>query len=547
MRKKTKPLTKKQQELEHILLTTIPGYDPMRDAGDCRLDIKTAAFAISFFEEILVHVKGDDFAGKHFLLGNWEKAIIGNLFGWKKPDGMRRYREAFIFVPRKNGKSTLIAGLVLFIFFCDDEAGAEIYSAAADRDQASLVFDIARSMVQAEPEMLKRCRIYRKAISIDSMGICYKPVSSEVKTKHGYNAHAVVVDELHAQPNRELVDALMTSTGSRRQPLVVHITTAGWDKLSICYEKYDYACKVRDGIFKDASFLPVVYEAKPTDDWTSEDIWKKANPNYGVSLKPDYIKRECERAIEQPTYENTFKRLHLNIWTSSETKWFRTESWLACGGDRITGGDLAGRICYGGLDLASTKDLAALVLVFPREDGAYDVLAYCFSPQETAQKKEKEDKVPYLTWAKQGYIDLTPGTRIDYDFIQKKIIDISKKFVIIDIGYDRWNAEHLVKELSDEGFSMVEFQQGYKSLSPASKQLEIFVEQRRIRHGNNPVLNWAADNVMIEIDAAENIKPSKKKSTQRIDPIVALVMAIGRAMVAAVKESVYDTNEVKSI
>ena len=541
---KIKPLTQKQQELESILLRDIPGYNPMRDAGDCRLDIKAAAFAISFFEELLVHVKGEDFAGKPFLLGDWEKAIVGNLFGWKRPDGTRRYREAFIFVPRKNGKSSIIAGLVLLIFFCDNEPGAEIYSVAADREQASLVFDIAKRMVQAEPEMLKRCGIYRKAISIDSMGITYKPVSSEVKTKHGYNAHAVIVDELHAQPNRELVETMITSTGARRQPLVIHITTAGWDRTSICYEKYEYACQVRDGIWPDSSFLPVIYEAKPEDDWTSEEVWMKANPNYGISLKPDYIKRACEMAIEQPANENAFKRLHLNMWTSQETKWIRMESWLACGGDKTREIDLAGKKCYGGLDLASTRDLAAFALVFPQEEGDYDVLVYCFSPLDTAQK-EKDGK--YLAWAKQGYIDLTQGRTIDYDFIREKILDLRKRFNIVDIGFDRWNATQLVKQLSDEGVAMVEFGQGYKDMSPASKQLETLVEQRKIRHGNNPVLNWAVDNVMIETDAAENIKPSKKKSTRRIDPVIALVMAVGRAMVAAVKESVYDEHEVKTL
>ena len=309
----------------------VPGYDPQATAGDCWFDEEAADKVVGFFADCLVHVKGE-FAGRPFLLEPWQQAIVANLFGWKRPDGTRRYREAFIFVPRKNGKSILAAGICIYMLFCDGEWGAEIYCAAAERDQAALVFDVAKQMVNHEPVLRDACRIYTKAITIESMGSTFKAISADASTKHGYNAHCAVIDELHAQKNRELVDVLITSTGARRQPLIVHITTSDFERPSICNEKHDYASKVRDGIIEDRAFLPVIYEAGRDDDWTNPEVWAAVNPNYGVSISKEYLAHECQRAQEAPTYENTFKRLHLNIRTEQDVRWISMERWERCGG-----------------------------------------------------------------------------------------------------------------------------------------------------------------------------------------------------------------------
>ena len=301
-------------------LRLIPGYDPFTAAGDCTFDEDAAKHAVGFFEDCLTHVKGE-LAGQYVLLAPWQQAVVGNLFGWKRPDGTRRYREAFIFVPRKQGKTLIASGLALYSFFCDGEPGAEIYCAAADRDQAKLLWDVARRQIMAEPVLANACRLYQHSIVIDSMGSSFKAISADAHTKHGYNSHFVVVDELHAQPNSELVDVLLTSTGARRQPMVVYLSTSDFERPSVCNQKHEYAAKVRDGIIDDPYFLPVIYEASRDDDWTDPEVWAKVNPNLGVSLSLEYLERECRRAQETPSYENTFKRLHLNIRTQSTAAW----------------------------------------------------------------------------------------------------------------------------------------------------------------------------------------------------------------------------------
>ena len=332
----------------------IPAYDPAAAAGDCWFDPPAAQRAIQFFEECLTFTAGE-WRGRPFRLQPWQAAIVGNLFGWKRPNGLRRYRESLIYVPRKCGKSELAGGLAVLLTFADREPAAHVYCAAADREQARLVFSAARTMVQAEPELQRRARLYVNAITAPDTGSVLKVVSAEAYTKHGVNAHGVIIDELHAQPDRELVDVLTTSTGARRQPLIVYITTADWDRDSICNEKYDYACKVRDGIIDDSAFLPVIYEAGPQEDWTDPAVWARANPNLGVSVSREYLQRECQRARETPSYENTFKRLHLNMRTQQDVRWLSSDAWDACGNTRIDLNALRGRVCYGGLTAGTAR------------------------------------------------------------------------------------------------------------------------------------------------------------------------------------------------
>ena len=528
----------------------IPNYDPEKDKGDCWFDPERAQFAIDFIINGCTHVKGS-LAGQAFILEPWQHAIVAILFGYVRPDGTRRFREALIYVPRKNGKTTLLAALVLLVMFTDDEIGAEIYSAAAEREQACLVYDQCRGMIYNNDAFDEAAKVYTatKAIVFPEQGTSYKALSADAKTKHGFNTHFAVVDELHAQPNSELVDVLMTSTGSRDQPMIVHITTADYSRESICNTKYNYAKGVIEGRVDDNRFFPVIYEAKKEDDWTSPAIWAKANPNLGISLKLDYMKAECERAKVEPSYENTFRRLHLNVQTEQADRWLSLEKWDNCAGD-VPALDmpelLAGDDCWAGLDLSATTDITALVLYFPEKNV---LLNYFWIPGDTMRRREKRSGVPWAAWARAGYVDVTDGDVVDYDYIRAKINELKTKFNIQGVGYDPWNATTLALTMQDQdGINMIEFRQGYASINAPSKELERMMIEGKLNHGGHPVLREMAAHVAIKSDPAGNIKPDKKKSTDRIDGIVAAVMAIGLNMRETVTQgSIYNTRGIRSV
>jgi len=550
-RKRKKPKTPAKKKRPKIpqtwvgIIQGIPGYDPITTAGECYFDIDSAQKSIDFFPDCLHHVKGE-LAGQPFKLTKWEKSFVANLFGWKRPDGTRRYREALLYIARKNGKTTLCAGIVLLLLFVDGEQGAEIYSAAADREQARMVFDQATGMVRQDDDLYARSTVYQKSIVLNDNSGSYKPISADANTKHGYNVHAAIVDELHAQPNPDLVDTLLTSTGARLQPLIVEVTTADYYRPSICNEKHDYASKVRDGIIKDESFLPVIFEVKAEDDWKKKSTWKKANPNMGITFDETYLEREFKRAQETPRYENTFKRLHLNMITEQVVRWLKIASWKKCEMLQIPQNELMSAKWFGGLDLASTTDIAAFVLYSPEN---HVVIPRFWIPSESAYLRERRDRVPYLTWARQGFIKLTEGNVIDYDFIRKDINALEKQYNICGIGFDRWGSQHIETQLSGDGFDVQAFGQGFASMSAPSKEFERLVVGGLLRPGMNPVLRWMVSNVAVETDAADNIKPSKSKSKEKIDGIVALIMAIGIAIqgVPEEKESIYETQGIRSL
>ena len=514
------------------VLRLIPGYDPFRDPGDCWFDERAAQNATDFFRECLQHIEGTK-AGEPFVLQPWQRAIIGNLFGWKRDDDTRRYRECFLFVGRKNGKTPLAAGIINYVLFCDNEPGAQIYGAASDIPQAALLFRHAAGMIAREDALLKRCTVYdsyRSVVLKADTASSYKVLSGEAKGKHGQNSHLVVIDELHEQPDRELVDTLRTSFASanRRQPLLMYATTAGWDRNSICYEVYQAACRVRDNPSVDRYFLPVIYEAGEKDDWQNEETWRKANPNLGISVSVDYLRRECAKARTNPSYENTFRRLHLNQWVEQAKRWIPMEHWDQCGADLP---DLAGAPCYAGLDLSSTRDITALVLDFPK-DGVHYWLPSFWVPGETAERRQREDRVGYVNWAAEELIEMTGGNVVDYSVIRARLGELRETYDIRGVAVDPWNATGLMTQLQDDGFNVVSFRQGYASMSGPSKQFEKLVVGHALAHGNNPVLRWMAGNVAAEQDAAGNIKPSKSKSGERIDGIVAGIMALGLAIAA---------------
>lgn len=474
------------------------------------------------------HTKGR-WAGEHFVLQAWQRdEIIRPLFGRKRADGTRQYRTAYIEIPRKNGKSTLSSAIALYLLFADGEAGGEVYSAAADRDQARIVFNQAKAMVEESKSLNKRAILYKNSMVIPKTRSTYQVLSADAFTKHGLNAHGIVFDELHAQPNRELYDVLTTSTGARLQPLMVMITTAGFDKTSICWEQHEYAQRLLDGTFEDPSFFAYIAAADFDDDWTDPVIWAKANPGMDVTVSAEYLAEQCTRAQQSPAYQNTFRRLHLNQWTSQESRWLDMQAWDKCA-DPLP--DLAGRACYGGLDLASTTDIAAFVLCFPpeREGEPFYLLPTFWIPDENMIERARRDRVPYDAWVRDGLINATPGNVIDYMYIRAAINELGDLYEIKDIAFDRWGAELLRQQLEEDGFEMVQMGQGFASMSAPSKELLRLVLSRGLVHGGNPVLRWMADNVTVKQDPAGNLKPDKGKSREKIDGIVAAIMAIDRA------------------
>ena len=500
-------------------------------------DKEAASKAIGFIETFCTHTKGE-LAGKPLLLEDWQKKIIGDLFGWKQENGLRKYRTALIQLPRKNGKTTLAASIICYVLFSCKERGNELYAAAGDRGQANILFSIVSKMVLQNKELSSRAKVFRNSITNESKGNFFQAISSDSKTKHGYSAGCVIMDELHVQTTRDLYDTLLTSTGARSEPLFISITTAGYNRNSIAWEVYDYAKKIKDGIIQDESFYSSIYEADLEDDITDEEVWKKANPNYGISLRKEYMKRESQRAVDVPSYQNTYKRLLLNMWTDSQTAWIGAKEWELCQGD-IDLKELKNKECWAGLDLASTRDISALVLLF-KEDEKFIVVPYFFIPEDNAKKRSERDKVDYITWHNQNHLTFTNGDVADYNFIKEKIMELGNEFRIQSICYDRWNASQLVIDLTNEGVPMEPFGQGFQSMAAPSKQLESLILSKQILHNGNPVLKWMISNTVMEEDAAGNIKPSKKKSSEKIDGVVSLIMSLGSYMTEGDVSSVYN-------
>lgn len=503
-------------------------------------DERAATIAERFFERMLVHIEGP-LAGQPFVLEPWQRAIVRDLFGRKRAGGLRRYRKLYLEVPRGNGKSTFAAGLALYLLAVDGERSAKVYSAAADRSQAAIVFETAEKMVQASPLLAESIKSYRnKTMEYRDTGSKYIVLSSDAYTKHGLNPSGIVFDELHAQPNRDLYDVLNTAMGKRAQPLMIMITTAGYDRNSICWEQHEYALRVRNGLIDDPTYYAAIYAADEADDWTAPSTWAKANPNIGVSVREEFLAQECRAALESPAYQNTFRRLYLNQWTQQATRWIDMAAWDRCAALLP---DLAGRPCFGGLDLASTTDIAALALVFPPQTAGEPlyVLPHFWIPADNMVERERRDRVPYATWVRQGLIEATPGNVIDYGYIRNAINGLAATYAVQEIAFDPWNATQLSIELAGDGIDMIEMRQGFASLSAPSKELLRLVLSGALAHGGNPVLRWMADNVSARQDPAGNVKPDKAKSTGRIDGIAACVMGIGRAMMGKPnEESMYD-------
>ncbi len=495
-------------------------------------DKEKADRAVKFIEN-LRHTKGK-WAGKRFWLLPWQEQIIRDVFGIVKEDGNRQFRTAYVEIGKKNGKSELAAGIALYMLYADLEPSPEVYGAAADRQQASIVYDVANQMVQMTPALLKRSKVMtasKRIVNYNNQGF-YQVLSAEVGTKHGLNVSALVLDEVHAQPNRKLYDVLTKGSGdAREQPLFFLITTAGTDKQSICYELHMKSLDLLNDRKIDPTFYPVVYGLTDEDDWHDERNWYKANPSLGQTIQIDRVREAYQEALQNPAEENVFKQLRLNMWVSSITR-FIPEQIFDLGNEPIDMDSLIGRDCYGGLDLSSTGDITALVLVFPprTEDERYILLPFFWIPEDTIPIRVRRGNVPYDVWQKQGYLYATEGNVVDYDHIEKTILELYTKYHILEIAVDRWNATMLVEHLQNEGLTPFFFGQGFKDMSPATKEFYKLLMEGKIQHGGNPVLKWMSGNVVVETDAAENIKCTKAKSPEKIDGIIASIMAIDRAV-----------------
>ena len=508
-------------------------------------DKAAADYAVSFIE-CLCHTKGT-WAGKPFELIDWQEQIIRDVFGTVKGNGYRQFNTAYVEIPKKQGKSELAAAVALLLTCGDGEERAEVYGCAADRQQASIVFEVAADMVRMCPALNRRVKILasQKRIVYQPTNSFYQVLSAEAYSKHGFNIHGVVFDELHTQPNRKLFDVMTKGSGdARMQPLYFLITTAGTDTNSICYETHQKAVDILEGRKNDPTFYPVIYGADEAADWTDPKVWKKANPSLGITVGLDKVKAACESAKQNPGEENSFRQLRLNQWVKQAVRWMPMAKWDACG-FRVDAEELEGRVCYGGLDLSSTTDITAFVLVFPPldEGDKLCVLPFFWIPEETLELRVRRDHVPYDVWERQGYLETTEGNVVHYGYIEKFIERLGERFNIREIAFDRWGAVQMVQNLEGMGFTVVPFGQGFKDMSPPTKELMKLTLEQGIAHGGHPVLRWMMDNIFIRTDPAGNIKADKEKSTEKIDGAIAMIMGLDRAIRCGndTRESVYDT------
>lgn len=502
-------------------------------------DAQAACHAIEFFR-FLRHSKGE-WAGAVIELEPWQMFRIGSVFGWMRenPDTgevVRRFRIAYNEVARKNGKSTESAGIGLYMLDADGEPGAEVYSAATKRDQARIVWDEAARMVQRSPALRKRINVLRGRGNMHVLDTHskFEPLGADVDGMDGLNVHAAIIDELHAHRTREVWDVLDTATGARKQPLIWAITTAGFDQTGICYEVRTYAAEVLEGRIEDDTFFAYIATIDEEDDPFDEAVWIKANPNLGVSVKLDDMRRLAKRAKAMPAALNNFLTKRLNVWTQQETRWISMDLWDENKGDvpaKEFEQHLRGAVCYGGLDLGSVNDLAAWVMVFPGGGEELSVIARFWCPEERLYDTTNRYRAQYQAWAREGWLQTTSGRAIDYSFIKAQILRDAESYQLVDLNIDRlFQAHQLAGELMEEGLTVVGMGQGFLSMAAPMKELERRLLHGKIRHGGNPVLRWMAGNVAVKQDPAGNLKPDKATSQGKIDGIVALVMALDRAM-----------------
>lgn len=489
---------------------------------------KYADHAVQFIDN-LSHT--GDYSGEPFRLRKWQENIVRLLFGKRDKKKERLIQRAFLLLPRGNGKTELCAAIALYCLFTFPP-GQQIVSAGSDREQAARIFDAARQMVENDPYLFNLCEIVpsQKRIVIPDKHSFYAALSSDARRKHGMAPSVVLFDELHTQPNDKLWHALSTAMAKRRSPLWISITTAGVaDPHHVAYQEFQLAKRIQDGEVESKRYLPVLYYADSEDDWTDEKVWKKCNPALGDFLNLQVLRDEFEIAKELPSRQNAFRSNHLNQWLQQAQRWLDLSLWDD-NAQPVDPKELEGMECWAGLDLAPVRDLSALCLFFKVGD-SFKVLPYVWCCEDDIIQRSKRDGAPYDQWAKQGLLKTTPGSSTDFETIRKDINEIANKYHIKEIAADQAHAYQLGQQLSEQdGIPVTWFRQGFISMGPPTARLEKLLIDRRLHHGGHPILRWAAGNVTVETDAVNNMKPSKKKSTERIDPIVALIQSIGLMM-----------------
>ncbi len=492
------------------------------------LDETEAARVVDFFERFLCHPKGGSGAPKRFVLEPWQKDYVRNLMGWKsKATGLRKHRTTYLEIPRKNGKTTLSAGLLLYMLLVDKENGKEIYSAATTRDQAGLIFEIAAGMVSADPRLAKRCEIIKSKKRIVSGEGYFQACSAEAGAIHGTNPHCVVFDELHLQKNREMWEAFHTGFGARSQPMFIAITTAGHDRSSVCWEQHEYARNILDGNIDDPTFYPRIFSASQDADWRDEKTWELANPCLDVSLSREYLRAECKQAQEIPGLENSFRRLHLNQWTEQESRLIPMADWDACEAE-ISVEEFDGQQCYGGLDLSSTRDVTAFVLIFPKANGIA-VFPWFWIPEAAVSRRAAQDQRVIRNFAEQGFVEVTEGNEVDVMHVARRVNEICRPFDVRRIGFDPWNAAGPTQQLKSLGMPddlLRTMPQSTATYNESIKQLLSMLVGRRLHHDGNKVLRWMASNAAGREDSNGNFRFDKAKSGDKIDGMTALGMAL---------------------
>lgn len=500
-----------------------------------RFDENAAARVFRFFNYCR-HYQGE-WAGHPIRLEPWQCFIVANVYGWQLDNGTRRFRMVYEEIPRKNGKTTKLGGIGLYGLHGDGEPGPKVYSAATKRDQAKELFESSKAMVLQSPELKKLTKVFQGHLSSPRHFGRFEPLSADAKSMDGLNVHYGLVDELHAHPTPQVWDVIKSARGARRQPLQWAITTAGFNRNGICYELRDYACKVLEGVVEDDAFFTIIYTIDDGDQFDDPVAWQKANPNFGVSVSPKDLEDQCRMAMAMPTELTEFLTKRLNVWTYGESKWMNMEAWKECqvefdalapwGEDDC---ELDGETCFGGLDLASVEDLTALYLVFAMPGGRKRVIGRAYLPQEKLEQRLAKGNNFFEQWRTSGFLTVTPGAVTDYEYIKEDIRRACSRFHVQEIAYDRFNSSQLVNDLMEEEVPMVAMGQGFASMNAPMKELQRIVLTRQLEH-NDPLLTWAVSNLVADQNPAGDIKPNKSKVSEKIDPAVAVIMALGRQMV----------------
>lgn len=503
-------------------------------ARGLRYDRARAWRAITFFRSL--RLTKSKWAAEYFELSPWQAFITGSIWGWRREDGLRRFRKAYLEVPRKQGKTEYAAGALLLGGFFDDppEYGAQNYAAATKRDQAKLVFNPARTMARRASHLRPQVVFTQKRIMKPDSESFIEPLGRDSENLDGLDPHFVVIDELHAHANSGIVDVLESATGARAQSFQLEITTAGAAQVGICWEHHEYSVQLLDPAsgWTDDAWFAYIAAADEGDAWDSPRTWRKANPNFGVTVPESWFRERLPRWRKSPSARREMERKNLNRWVGASTREIDPETW-DLGKEPFDLASLKGRRCFAGLDLAKVNDISALALVFPPVDAGekWKVVMRYWVPEDDIAEREHEHRAPYAQWEREGRIVATPGNATDYEFVEHDIVALRAEVEDLkELAYDRHFAEQLQGKLQEHGITVVPFGQGYVSMAAPTAEFLRLYRSGQLQHGGDPVLRWMALNVVMQKDPAGNLKPTKEKSRDKIDGIVALVMALGRAM-----------------